>query len=104
MSIKDETVSFSLEVNVEKAYEDLRKAEMIIYRISGMVRDLSGDENLDNLMRMLQEATARANQLRLVLAALATARAAGGDPLAWIQLGVSVATVGVDLATEVYSR
>ena len=100
MSVEDHEVSFSLEVNVEGANTGLRKLYSVVYRTLGLVRRLSGDENLTNAIQMWQRAIAVANRLRLALRALQLARMAAGDPLAWALAGISVAEVAVDIGTE----
>jgi len=90
MSSEDHTVSFSLEVNVDKAYEDVRRVQTVLYRTLDLVRRASGSESLDKLTRDLQEALAMANRLRLALAALQAARAASGDPIAIAMAAVSI--------------
>jgi len=85
----DETVSFSLEVNVEKAYEDVRRLQTVLSRSLSFVTRLSGDENLDRFAAKCQEAIAVANKLRLALAALQAARMAAGDPIAWVMTGIA---------------
>lgn len=90
--IRDEGVSFSLEVNVEKAYEEVRRLQTVLYRSLGLAARLTGDENLIRGIRTMQRAIAIANQLRLALLALQAARMAAGDPLAWAMFGISVTT------------
>ena len=86
---EDHTVSFSLEVNVEKAYEDVRRLQTALSRSLSFVRRLSGSESLDEMISKCQRAIAIANQLRLALAALQAARLASGDPIAWIMTGIA---------------
>jgi len=93
----DEGVSFSLEVNVEKAYEDVRRLQTVFYRTLGLVRRVSGSEDLNQAIATMQRAIAIANQLRLAMAALQAARMAAGDPLAWAMAGLSFAEVGVSV-------
>jgi hypothetical protein len=88
LSSEDTTVSFSLEVNVDKAYENLRKAETVLYRTLGLVRRLSGDENLDKAIAKIQEAIALINSLRLAIVAF---QAATG-PLGWALAGIGTVT------------
>jgi hypothetical protein len=104
MSIADESVSFSLEVNVTKAYEDIRRLQTVFYRTLGLVRRLSGDENLNRTIDIMQRAIATANRLRLAMAALQAARMAAGDPIAWATAGISFAEVGADFTTELTGR
>ena len=96
MSI-DETVSFSLEVNVGKAEDDVRRLQTVFYRTLSLAERLTGDENLQRGIRVMEEAIAVSNRLRLALAALQTARMAAGDPLAWAMAGLSFADVGVSV-------
>jgi len=104
LSFPDETVSFSLEVNVEKAYEDVRRLQTILFRSLGLVRRLSGSEDLNQAIAVIQRAISIINRLRLALAALQAARMAAGDPLAWILAGISITEVGLDVATELDGR
>jgi len=101
MAFRDEGVSFSLEVNVEKAYTEVRRLQTALYRSLDLAARLTGDENLERGIRTMQRAIAIANQLRLALIALQAARMAAGDPLAWIQAGVAVGTLAMDIGTEV---
>jgi len=84
----DETVSFSLEVNVEKAYENVRKLQTVIFRVMGLMRRMGLSEDIDAAINKIQTAITLLNQYRLTLAA---AQAASG-PLGWALLGISVAT------------
>lgn len=93
----DQGVSFSLEVNVEKAYEDVRRLQTVFSRTLGLVRRLSGNENLNQTIALMQRTIAIANQLRLALAALQAARMASGDPLAWAMAGLAVGEVAVSM-------
>jgi hypothetical protein len=97
MSNIDETVSFSLEVNVEKAYEEVRRLQTVLSRSLGLAARLTGSEDLRKSIVRMQRTIAVANQLRLALAALQAARMAAGDPLAWALAGLSVTEVGVSM-------
>ena len=94
MSTEDTTVSFSLEVNVEKAYEDIRKLEMLLYRIIGLFRRLGMPEDVEQAIIKVQKAIAILNMYRLTVAA---AQAAAG-PIGWALLGISVAQAMVSTA------
>ena len=104
MSIEEHPVSFSLEINVGKALDETRKLQTVLFRSLGLVRRLSGNENLNNCISAMQRTISIANRLRLALRALQLARMAVGDPLAWALAGLSVAEVGVDIATEIGGR
>jgi len=107
VSIEDHTVSFSLEVNVEPAFTDVRKLQTVLYRTLGLVERAAGNKNLTELVRQMQKAIMIANQLRLALLAVQAARMAAGDPLAWAMAGISVAETAftfVDAATASETR
>lgn len=87
---EDHQVSFSLELNVEPAYTEIRRLQTVLSRTLSMVNRASGSEDLKKFTRDMQEALAMANRLRLALAALQAARMASGDPLAWAMAGVAV--------------
>lgn len=104
MSVRDYPVSFSLELNVENAYVEARKLQTVLFRGLGLARRLTGSENLQKSIDVMLKATAIANRLRLALRAVQLARMAAGDPLAWALAGISVAEVGMDIATELDGR
>lgn len=87
----DETVSFSLEVNVEKAYEDWRRFQTVVYRTLGLLRQISGDENLDRAIAKVQRFIAIVNQARLAVIAF---QAASG-PLGWALAGIGLVSTWV---------
>ena len=92
MSIADEGVSFSLEVNVETAYENIRKIETVVYRLFGLFRRLGLPEKIDDAIMKVQRLIAVLNSLRLTIIAL---QAASGP------LGLALALMG--LATTAIS-
>jgi len=100
---EDTTVSFSLEVNVGKALDDVRRLQTVLSRSLALVRKASGSEDLNNFIDALQKAIAWINKLRLALHALQAARMAAGDPLAWAMAGIAVVEVGADVMMEVSS-
>lgn len=101
MSFPEEGVSFSLEVNVEKAEANVRRLQTALYRSLGLVRRLSGSEDLDAFILSSQRAITIANKLRLALLALQAARMAAGDPLAWAMAGIAVGEFALD-ATDMF--
>jgi len=98
-------VSFSLELNVHKATEDLRRLQTVLYRTLDIAQRL-GDPNLNRLIRLIQRVITLVNALRLAYKALHLAKMAAGDPLAWAMAGVSVAEfallLGETVAREAY--
>lgn len=107
MAVEDHVVSFSLEVNIEKAYEDLRRVQTVLYRTMGLLQRMGLPEDVDRAIWQLRTMIRIANKARLALAALQMARMAAGDPIAWAMAGVSLAELGfstVDAARAVETR
>lgn len=107
MSIEQHTVSFSLEVNVEKAYTEVRRLQSVLYGTLALVNRLTGDEDLKESIATMQQAIRVANALRLAYAALTAARVAAGDPIAIAQAGLAIAGFAFtasDFATDMMSR
>jgi len=100
--VEDHEVSFSLEVNVQDAYVEVRRLQTILYRSLGLARRLGG-ENLEQLVTVMQRTITIANRLRLALRALQLARMAAGDPLAWALAGISGVEVAIDIG-DVFIR
>jgi len=84
----DETVSFSLEVNVAPAYEEIRRLQTVLYRTLGLIRRISGDDDLNTLIDYTMRAITMMNTLRLVVAAFYAA----SGPIGWAMFGVAAAT------------
>ena len=91
MSTIDETVSFSLEVNVDKAVSDLHKYETVLYRVLGLWLRMGLPPEIEAQVRYLQRLIAILNQARL--AALALQAASG--PVGWALAGVGFLTMAL---------
>lgn len=94
MSIREEDVSFSLEVNVEKAYEESRRLLTLLYRIAGMVQKLTGSPELDALMSKAIRTIAAINRVRLMIALFETSLGPIGWALAAVTAVETALTVG----------
>ena len=90
MSSEDHTVSFSLEINVEKAYTNMRKLQTILYRALGLFRRLGLPENIDHAIVRMQRFIALLNQARLATIALSAASGQYGWAIAGIGLAATV--------------
>ena len=94
MSLRDiDDVSFSLEVNIQDAYIEVRRLQTIFFRTLGLAERLTGNENLKESIVEIQRAIAWLNRLRLVYRAVQLARMAAGDPTAWALAGIGVAEI-----------
>jgi len=103
MSVDDTTVSFSLEINLEPALTNIRKLQTVLYRTLGLLRRMSGNEDLDRAIAKAQRIIAVINMMRLAYAAFMAA----SGPLGWALAGISIAEAGfafTDLTYEVGNR
>lgn len=87
MSSEDHVVSFSLEVNVEEAQQEIRKLQTVLYRTLGLMLKFTGKGNVSEAITRLQRMIAITNQLRLAFIAL---HAASG-PIGWALAIIGVA-------------
>jgi hypothetical protein len=104
VAVRDETVSFSLEINLDHAEREVRRLQTVLYRSLDLVQRACGSTEFGKFIRAAQKVIVMANRLRLALLALQAARMASGDPFAWALAGISFAEVGVDVATEMDGR
>ena len=97
LAVNDETVSFSLEVNVEPAEKSIRRLQTLLYQTLGLLRRMGLSEEADQLIRQIQQIIGWLNRLRLL--ALLTQASMG--PIGWALLAVGVATLAYDITAEV---
>jgi len=90
----EETVSFSLELNVEQSETQIRKVQTIVYGYLGILRRMGLPPEVDAMIAKMQQVVMIANQARLALLALQAVRLASGDPFAWAMMGLAVFNVG----------
>lgn len=86
---EDHIVSFSLEVNVEQAYEDLRRVQTILYRTISILRRMGLPEDVNQAIATIQRLIALVNQARLAIIALQTA----SGPIGWGMALLAAATI-----------
>ena len=89
MSFEDYPVSFSLEVNIEKAYENIRKYQTALYRTLDIMRQLGLPSNVDAAMSKLQQIISLANTARLTLHQLQIAQA-GTPGVGWVLAAIGL--------------
>jgi hypothetical protein len=90
-------LEYTLTVNTEGSYTQIRRLEMSVIRILYLIRKLSGNESLDTAIMKMQQAIMTIRSLQIALHALQAARAASGDPTAWLYFGATA--IGVGLST-----
>lgn len=93
MSVEDHQVSFSLEINVEQAYQDIRRVQTLLYRTLGLLRRMGLSEEIDEAIAQIQRLIAILNSARLAIAALEAASGPIGWALAAVQVGTTLFSV-----------
>ena len=91
MSVRDYDVSFSLEINVEEAYTEIRKLQTLVYRTIGLIRQMGLPEETDEMLAKIQLVIAQINALRIALIALQAAL----GPMDWALAGVGLAIAAI---------
>lgn len=94
----DETVSFTLQLNVEDTDKQLQKLQATLYRTLDLAQKLGMPADLSQAISIIQRQISALNELRLAILAVQAARLAAGDPVAWAFAAVSVVGATVSLA------
>lgn len=99
----EETVTFNLELNVEQTVSELRRVEGLLFRSLGLLRRLSGNEDINAAISKIQRLVL---VIRLAHSAIIALQAASG-PLGWAWaitgMGAAALTAG-DVIVEMNSR
>ena len=93
-------VNYLLTVNTEFTYNELRKIETMLIRLSGYIQRMVGDENLDKLMAKIQQTITYVRSLQIALLALQAALVpgAGWIKAAWTGFAIAnAAFTGYDM-------
>lgn len=104
MTVEDHTVSFSLEVNVQKAYENVRQLQTILYRTFALWRRAGLPEDVDEAISKIQQIISLLNQMRLTAIAAYTATGPIGWALALVGAAGTVATTVEMMEDELRGR
>ena len=96
MSERIDDVSFSLEINIEKAYVEIRRVQTLLFRTLNLVQRLSGDEKLDAFVSKLQRLISILNTTRLTIMAFQIA----AGPIGWGLAIVGLAGTALTIAEE----
>jgi len=96
MSKSIDDVSFSLEINIEKAYVEIRRFQALLFRTLNLVQRMSGDEKLDAFVSKLQRLISILNQARLTIMAFQIA----AGPIGWGMAIVGLAGAALTIAEE----
>jgi len=95
MSTTDESVSFSLEINVDRAVSEIQRTMTGVNRLLSILGKYIGDPTIDGAIRKLQDFLTIINQVRLALLALDVVTLA--SPSSWLLAGVSAVSAFVSV-------
>jgi hypothetical protein len=96
--MSEETVSFNLELNVEKCFDASRRVELILFRVLGLwnrfcrLLGLPADSPINALVSRIQQFVMLIRQLHTAAILLETASGPIGWAMAAIGVGAAVAT------------
>ena len=96
MSERIDDVSFSLEINIEKAYVEVRRLQTLLYRTLDIAQRMSGSPELDALITKTQRLISILNQARLTIAAFQIA----AGPIGWGLAIVGLVGTALTIAEE----
>jgi hypothetical protein len=89
---QSQTIEYSLAINTDMAYSDIRKLEISLVRCLNLAQRFTGDEDLKKGIQLMQKAIMTLRTLQMAYHAVQMARMAAGDPLAWFSAATMVAT------------
>ena len=95
--MSEDQVQFSLILNVEDALTQLNKVKTVLYQSLGIMRRLTGDENIQKGIANTQRLISILNQARIAAIALRSALFLGGGPLGLALAGVSIGTLSMNI-------
>lgn len=91
-----ETVTFNLEINVEQAYSEMRKLELVFYRYLSLARRAGLPEDISQAFGIIQRQIMFVRMLQTSLIALNLALSAGSPAGVLLALGgFAVASVSM---------
>lgn len=102
--MSEETVTFNLDLNVEKAFSASRRIELIIFRALGLWNRLCrllGVPPDSPLITITQKAQEIAMVARTIHTSVVLIEAASG-PLGWAMAGLSIASTALTVSEVVY--
>jgi len=100
LSSLEETVTFNLELNVEKVFSSSRRIELILFRVLGLWARMCHMLGLPEDSPVVQIAQ-RVQQLTMIIRQLHTSAVlleAASGPIGWAMAGISVAATAMSMA------
>jgi hypothetical protein len=95
----DAGIQYSLAVNTEMAYSDIRKLEIVIIRCLEYAQRLTGDQNLKNGIQTIQQTITAVRSLQIALRQLEIA----SGPIGWALALTSAVAAGASAGTAMSS-
>ena len=92
----DETVSFSLEINVQEGILALRQFTAVMSRSLSLLNRFAGTEDAKEAIAQTQKLIMIMNQARLAILALRAAMFLGAGPMGWALAGVATASLMIN--------
>jgi hypothetical protein len=91
---EEETVTFNLELNVEQAYSNMRRLELLLYRTIALARRFGLPDNVTEWFYLVQRAVLSIRMLQTSLMMLYTASGPVGWALGIVGLSSAAMTMG----------
>lgn len=82
---EDVEVQYSLTINTELTYSEIRKIEIMLVRVLGYIRRLTGNESLNQAIIWIQRAITTMRTLQMMVHAMEIA----SGPIGWAYAAVS---------------
>jgi hypothetical protein len=92
-------IDFLLQVDTERAEEDVGRLKTELMRVAAIVKRLTGDEDLARGIGLMQRTIATINAVRVAYLSLQAAM----GPIGWITAGLSIVTAGFAVSDTVMS-
>ncbi len=87
MSAVNTEIQYSLTVNTEMTYSELRKLETVLMRVMGYVQRFSGNTDLNKFLEMIQKLIVTVRSLQMAIRALQLA----SGPIGWAYAATTIA-------------
>jgi len=95
---EEHTVSFSLELNTEMTYSELRKLETVLYRTLGFMQKMGLPPEVDGAIQAIQRLIMNIRLLQITIHAFEMAT----GPIGWAYFGITAATAAFNFG-EMFS-
>lgn len=90
-------ITFNLELNVEKAIDNARRLETLMFRSLGLARRLGLPDDINQAIYTVQRWVMAIRMAHTAMVMLQAARMAAGDPIAWAMALVGGASAAMTM-------